>query len=1425
MFFRKLAGLASALGAGMLMFIHLAYGQNLPLKGPGLGNLTYSDQELFKEVSRIGWNEGSYQNGIPAYRYDGGDLFGNNVGIMLNGYFLTEFAPDSGPGPGGFLLYDVSDPRDIKLVKTIYEPDEGGRTREFREPHAFGVSTINGRDYVALQSTQGVEFWDFTDINNIQQVKKVTLPGVNGGDYNDVAWQLWWQAPYLYVAAAEKGLFIVDARDPPNARLADRGNGRPNPVPISAMGGFDIGPVFAMGNQLTVTSMESVGGFSNLDISDPLNPVLIDTKQTLPKFYATCFNGRKLYTSGRDGDGNVAGYNLSDPRKYTVENENTPVNEGLYCTSQDNYLIVGAQRHIFKFDVTNPAGYVLVGESERAPNNTNGPEGVNSDPDLGQVAMFGNLVFVGSDHGTNTAFRPHQTARDTTPPAIVAQSPANAAQQQALTSRIGFGFSDSILPETANADTFIVRKRGGAQISGTYSVQLGLVNFSPAEPLQANTEYEVVLPANGLKDYMGNGITQQIISTFSTGVQSTDVSYVHRWPLADSLADVAGGNDGVETGEDNYAEGGLDLRNRSTGVQLEGDSTAAVLGNSATVSFRVKTTQIGANEPWLAPGVFGRDHIDGDNDVFWGWIDAQGHLNLSVGDSAQGNPGTRSQAPINDGQFHNIAMTRDAETGAQALYVDGVKATSNSAAGVRGLGSPLQMLGQIQGNPVPFKGILADVRIYPRVLGDNQIARIFNLDQQALPQQNINQSVSIDPASLGLNGETYIWNFGDGSPLVTTTSGSPVVNYTYQKPGNYTVSVTVIANNGAQTQHSFIQTIINPVTSTAPVHTSNIVGDGTFAYAVDPDAGTVAAIDARNLTKTWQLAVGSEPKTLALDASGRLWVTVQGEDKFLKIDPITRSMTSYSLAYGSAPYGVVFTPDGNKGLLTLAGKSALAVFNPVTGTISNTVNLPGGDVRGIAVSADSRTAYVTRFRSLMSQAELYKVDLVNMTVSTIALPVDQTTTTTEASAPGVANYLNQAVISPDGLRVVLPSKKDNVVQGQFRTGEKLKTDSTVRSILSNVDVSADGEVFGEQIDFNNRAPARAALFSPSGNFIFVAQMESNSVAIVDSYRRTVLGSVAAVGRTPHGLYLDAAGKRLFVNNFLDRSVTVHDISKVLSGVDFVTPAPTTIITVEAEPLAANVLAGKRIFYNAGDRRMSKESYISCASCHVDGDSDGMVWDFTQRGEGLRRTISLQGRQGVGPANGRLHWTGNFDELQDFEKDIRDEFGGLGFLSPSDHQETIDPLGPPKAGRSGDLDSLAAYVSSLRTFPRSPHRGADGCLTSEAVSGKQIFEAGQCTTCHGDGASQDNLRHDVGTIQGSSGTGSGQPLAGVGFDTPTLYGIWDVSSFFHNGSAATLADVFAPNLSPQHGGQVAPGDVAGLVAYLKSLDAGSTCPQQ
>jgi cytochrome c peroxidase len=282
-----------------------------------------------------------------------------------------------------------------------------------------------------------------------------------------------------------------------------------------------------------------------------------------------------------------------------------------------------------------------------------------------------------------------------------------------------------------------------------------------------------------------------------------------------------------------------------------------------------------------------------------------------------------------------------------------------------------------------------------------------------------------------------------------------------------------------------------------------------------------------------------------------------------------------------------------------------------------------------------------------------------------------------------------------------------------------------------------------------------------------------------------------VGAAPQGVCADPNTQRSFVHNFMGRSVSVLETQALYTTGSINVPV-STVSMVANETLAEPVLRGKRLFYHAGDPRMSAEGYMSCATCHVDGGEDGRTWDFSGRGEGLRNTTVLNGRGGM--AHGRVHWSANFDEIQDFENDIRSAFGGSGFLSPAQFTATQAPLGTPKAGLNSDLDALAAYVSSLgdASLPRSPHRQANGNPSALGVQGEAIFQRENCASCHTpprytSSALASSTLENVGTLRASSGNRLGGPLTGI--DPPTLRGIFASAPYFHDGSAPTLADVF------------------------------------
>ncbi|MEZ4467745.1 MAG: cytochrome c peroxidase [bacterium] len=226
---------------------------------------------------------------------------------------------------------------------------------------------------------------------------------------------------------------------------------------------------------------------------------------------------------------------------------------------------------------------------------------------------------------------------------------------------------------------------------------------------------------------------------------------------------------------------------------------------------------------------------------------------------------------------------------------------------------------------------------------------------------------------------------------------------------------------------------------------------------------------------------------------------------------------------------------------------------------------------------------------------------------------------------------------------------------------------------------------------------------------------------LDRLTGSAAGTLVEAGYAVDGLALSADDRWLFADASLSREVRIWDVSDLRA-----VPRPAfRVPTVEAEPLAPEVLRGKQLFNDSADPRLSRDGYIACAHCHLDGDHDRLVWDFTARGEGLRNTISLLGRAGRAP----IHWSGNFDEVQDFEHDIRGPFGGTGLLSDADFAAASTPLGPPKAGLSADLDAMAAYVASLDTPRSSPFRLPDRRLSVAAQRGAALFDDLGCGVCH------------------------------------------------------------------------------------------------
>lgn len=601
-------------------------------------------------------------------------------------------------------------------------------------------------------------------------------------------------------------------------------------------------------------------------------------------------------------------------------------------------------------------------------------------------------------------------------------------------------------------------------------------------------------------------------------------------------------------------------------------------------------------------------------------------------------------------------------------------------------------------------------------------------------------------------------------------------------------------------------------------------------WNVNPDNDTVSVIDSSG-TLLSEIPVGDNPWALSKrPGSDRVFVTNKLDATVSVINTQTLAVVqTHQLPYASQPHGLVFSGDGSNYFVILEALAQVQQRNADTGALNLTTQL-SGKPRHLAITFDDGQLLVSNFITppipgentnsvdvANGAAEVFVVDPVSMSwVDTITLSHDDRSLS-ESQGPGMPNYLHAPVVSFDNLQAYIPSKKDNVSGGPSRGSIGMTFESTVRAQGTRVLLASGIEDNTFRVDFDNASLATGAALTGEGRYLLVALETSRELVVYDIQNNVELMRLPT-GRAPQGVALASDGSMAYVHNFMDRSISHFDLTEIIE-----TELPSTdvigeysVVTVEA--LTAQILQGKQFFYDAFDDRMARDNYMSCASCHKEGDSDGRVWDLSGLGEGIRNTISLRGKGG---AQGRLHWTQNFDEVQDFENQIRFLNAGLGLMDQADFDATSDTLGAPKAGLSADLDALAAYVESLVNVPASPHRNSDGSMTADAVSGESIYTLNNCGSCHSGNnfTGSDSLPLiDIGTITAASGLRLGAVLEGI--DVPSLRGIWESPPYLHDGSAQTLTAA----VQAHSGVSLSNGDMTLLVEYLKQLDQQNSQPQ-
>ncbi|MAV37757.1 MAG: hypothetical protein CMJ59_20125 [Planctomycetaceae bacterium] len=580
--------------------------------------------------------------------------------------------------------------------------------------------------------------------------------------------------------------------------------------------------------------------------------------------------------------------------------------------------------------------------------------------------------------------------------------------------------------------------------------------------------------------------------------------------------------------------------------------------------------------------------------------------------------------------------------------------------------------------------------------------------------------------------------------------------------------------------------MVSPASAGSSNSLMDVSADGRLLACSNRDSGTLTIVDLRSHHAVREVPVGAKPEGVSfIGDSHRVAVAAYAEDAVVLIDADSGALLHRTAVFDE-PYGVVSDRAGKRVYVTLDYPGRVVEIDAASGKLVRELQV-GRFLRGIAITPDQRRLLVTEYYTTRIQS----IDLATGEVN------DQWT------GARTDNLSRQIVVHPNRPKAYFPHLRSRV--------KAVHGEGSIFPYLSVVDTVPGPERRRKRIPMDaflgnlvTSNPWEVAL-SHDGRQVYIVFSGTNDLfacrELDDNYREIEFRKHLQLGHNPRAVRVSPDNKTVYVYNALDFNVVAYDTEKL---------EVVATIPVCENPLGEQILEGKVLFYSALQPMVGRR-WISCSSCHPDGDADGRTW---HNPEGLRNTQSFAGMAWTHP----IHWSADRDEVQDFEHTIRGKLmQGRGLISG----EVRPQLGEPNSGLSASLDALAAYSNSHK-FTLSPY--ASGGLNAAARRGQALFASREtnCASCHSGPFYSDSrprqpkaiVRHDVGT-----GKDDETEKMGPEYDTPTLLGLYRTAPYLHHGRAVSLRDVLTTfNRDDHHGrtSHLTGRQIDDVVEFLKAL---------
>jgi YVTN family beta-propeller protein len=584
--------------------------------------------------------------------------------------------------------------------------------------------------------------------------------------------------------------------------------------------------------------------------------------------------------------------------------------------------------------------------------------------------------------------------------------------------------------------------------------------------------------------------------------------------------------------------------------------------------------------------------------------------------------------------------------------------------------------------------------------------------------------------------------------------------------------------------------------------------DGARLYVLCQQSEEVRVLDASTYAPIKTIAVGRVPRGMALSATGdRLFVTNSWDDTLSVID--TQSWaTAATWPVGAEPSGVV--EDRTEKRLFVANRISgdVAVLDAQTGAEEKRL-MAGRGASYLTLSSDGSRIYATHIYPNPSPV---RTGLENRTAPESEITViDAAKAIVSDRFPlhSIAGVFHLALSADGRLGAVAEYHPKNLIPlAHLEHGGAFAYTLTLFGPL----VGRPLEIPLDELDRYASQPFGVAI-APDMSRIFVSVGGSECVLAIDIPRllrflhsrpRPASGSYAGdlsasanyvvarvpVGHNPRGLALSRDGRRLFVANRLDDTISVID-----------TRALRVSSTIKLDgPKEVNALRrGEQTFYSA---RYSFQGQISCSSCHIDSTFDGLQWNLEPNGFGIDIVDNkmLEDVKDLAP----YKWNGG-------NPNIPTECGPRTekYFWRSENYDDLT------------LSDLAMYIRSLPPRPNrwrllgnelSPAQERGEALFERDTDkfGKPIPEINRCSYCHSGPKGTNRKLFDVGTRKATDSSGL--------LKTPQLTNIALTGPYLHDGSARTLEEIWTIfNPEDKHGrtNDLTKDELNDLIEYLRT----------